>query len=1727
MLAKNGSYFDMELCVDGHYVVTGYTNDQFCNNALQLSDVKYEIHRYLTREQGFDAVFFLDSVDMLYCYDQRSFDILRGVESREETVTKEVSGSEIIVATGPLGHRRRQREVPQNQNQGEVQQNRQQVTEEGHARDNTSPLHMGRIAIRSGWDQVTRLLRFSDYRCALILSNVDSLIGSLDTQSMAILEELQSYHSVNHSIVVYLFRETSITNLFDSVDNSRFNGAWARLVQNVLLPRIDTRSPETNRVISLRTPKALEITNLLNMMRLRTEGGLKIAVGDIDIVALRLAASCARQKWGLGNLYTRLERCISEQPQRQLSAANWNEFTGEEHYLSPMEQLEALIGLEDVRDREGALVVKGVKTHIRELYEQQSRLASKHMDAPASYSRFAPAAKTRRAIGNTLNIRLKGNSGTGKSTIARLIGKLYYELGLLPQGQLVECSAAKLVTPNIGGTARLVRQKVQEAMGGVLFIDEVYALLTNSHGIEAINQLVNDLSTYEGQFAVVIAGYPDEMDNLMRANDGLAGRFPNEFILPNYTADEMRQIFLKMAGDDPDVTIGNDLLEALDNFCEAWVGGSTRSWGNAREAEKLLAAMKKRCSARMSIEGDDSDVLVLRPADVPENLQHCLAQRSQDLNEAFREIDKMIGLKNVKKFLRDTSRNILWGVEENAPGNYIFLGAPGTGKTTIARKMGEILGLLGVLHRKVNNVVECRAADLINGSVVLSELVEDARGGILFIDEAHQLAESEIGRAIIKELVPLIEDPQIHSDTCVICAGYSAEMKRFLDVDQGLSRRFPLHHRIRFDDYTATELIEILRSMAADRGEITDSADFEAYLRRSKAALEKYLENRPANFGNGGFIRDVYLPESIAARTERLNKAVLGTADGIIAKEQVEEVSDRVRRTLTEEDIPKSFVQFAGPVGKIRHDSNRTARDILAGLYGKEDFVEYAESLYVNDSELFFEDSLNVGIHYSVAGATGTGRHTAVRAMAAVYKELGRLDNDNVMFVGKADLEAGYVGHTAIKTQNVIEQAVGGTLAVTFPSAMLPKSGSDHSFGPEALGVIIGAMSEHFNDLCVVFLDTQEGMDEFLKAFPSARSQLCRQFVFEDLSPENMHKIFKQKTGESMAFEDDINELLPDFFLNWISDRGGLGEKVTSWGNGRELDQFINELGQNWKRFKGETKTAVENNGETEYEVTRRFIKREMFPKDKLKYLSSNRVLSENALEELDALTGLKEVKESIRVIERRLRRMSKGQVNPGLYCYIGNPGVGKTTVAKLMGGILKATGALSQGHVIIRTARQMCDNLDSFDSIIKLAKNGILFIDEAHQLAEPTNVYGHEVVKRLLTVLEDADIIKNTCIILAGYPMDMLSLLETDSGLASRFGEENSIIRFADYTSGELVEILKMMAKNAENIVQIGTPYPLRLSEEYISRAAEIFEVVSGSGNPNYGNARFVRNFLHDSVDVLLERLDRVYGIGNEAPEDVKDFLTIEDIPKKYRNLEYKRKRQVMIPKVDVLFDKEEKVDDDNYDALVDNLSQSVVLLETYSGEKKKGEGTGSIVTASGYVLTCAHVVRGCDRIRARLYTPGMIGGDYRWFECELLNSIVDDCDMAVLKLKGENFRQIPLRPEEIEIGTGEETVLIGYPLGAMLSGHRIDELKVSCFTGRIASAQTVKDIERFYVDTTGLHGNSGSPVISRKDGRMIGVFSGSVAPKKRNNLDELNYFYPIKYFWEEYVIGTAEKHD
>ena len=1699
MIGKNGSYFHHDLTLNGHYIVTGNTNDNFCNDLLQITDVRQEIHRHL-REQGFDAVFFFDYSGMLYCYDYRSYNILVGTDedTRPQSPQEQFRDEfDDVEEEGPLGSA-----LPAFR-----QANARQTAQPDRPAPAavTHQLHMGTRNMAWAWNQVIALLRQGKHRCALVLSNINSMQTSFPAPALQALQELTSSRSEKPSIAVYLFRGNTMAEML--TDQAAYGTPeWNIFFHSVLRPAMEAEDADKNRVISLRTPNAAEVQNLLNYLRTKPEYPLTMDVRQIRQLSSSLSYGCARENWPLKQLRSRLEHYVQEHPEFILNMDNYSQVLGLPRHTTALEDLQRLVGLHEV------------KREIQQLYDSLCA-GTVRVSFPAESTRFAPLPATNYIRNHRLNICFMGNPGTGKTELARLMGRLYYEAGVLPQGHLVEASAGNIVTQNVGGTAANMRELVQQAMGGVLFIDEAYALLRNAHGREAIDQLVNDITAYEGQFAVILAGYTRRMERFLKANEGLASRIGTTYHLPDYSAADMQQLLnIFLERDEDNLVFSDDLQSRMQVFCSNWANDHGSSWGNAREAGRLVGLMKQSAKARLqrSRRYSPGQVVELTLDDLPEKYRKHLKPKAQSLEEALQEMENMHGLHNVKVYLKELVDSIRWGASKSGPGRFIFHGPPGTGKTHVARLMGVMLQKLGVLKR--DYVYEVAAQDLLRADEsidygdnpnptpqeILQAAVDNARGGILFIDEAHQLNTDE-GRALIRALVPIVENPEYRKDTCFILAGYSAEMRELLRQDQGLSRRFPEECRIRFDHYTAGELRAILEDMARERGEIP----LPEYLDRTQVALNQFLLSPPENYGDAGFIRDTYLPRSIKARTARLNQRYTGDRNGLVSPEVAETTPEKEKRELTAQDIPDQFKRWAGPLG-LPVPKEKTIWERIDDLVGKPEVQKYLRDRQKQQNGLTFYDAhANVGLNFAVVGPPGSGRHTVIRTMTALWKHLGLLDREDIRFVSKGDLEAGYVGQTAIRTSAIVEQAIGGCLAVEYPSAMLSRNSHESSFGADALGVISGAMGITNEKLSVVFLDTPEGIEELFRQAPSIKSQISHVFRLDNLSPDDMLELFRIKTGYSLTFEEDLKALLPDFFLNWVSQRGGLGDSSRSWGNGTEVDHLTDDLIARWESHNGKTVTSDN--------IPMRLITRDMFPEDLQKYLVRSRADKDTAMKELMDLTGLNNVKTVVRNLETTIR-VTGTKCAPGCYAFLGNPGTGKTTVARLMGGVLRAVDVLSQGHVIERTAQQIMHNPEEFDETIKLARDGILFIDEAPQLAMYDR--GLAIIHRLLTVLEDPKVTSRTCIILAGYRDPMMQMFSRDSGLASRFGTDEAKVYFEDYTATELMKILDDMAARADKYPQIPVNHPLILEKEFRRISGIMFDVVTRRNIKDFGNARFVRNYLRDCCVNMFHRVDTEYPDGN-YPEEALYTLTEEDVTEKGKALANASMLPALVPANRLDTRTLPQITSENYAEAVDYYAQRTVLLDVMGS----GTGSGTIISPDGHILTCTHVIANAKKIRAKVYCPGNIGSDYRWFDCLVLYPSCEDCDMALLKMEGTNFPFMPIRPANQDVLVTEQTLLMGYPLGGMLNDDRLDELTASHFEGRISSSQVKarhnRDILHYYLDSKGLHGNSGSPVISQEDGRLIGVFSGSIAPKTEGNLDELNLFFPIGYFWQRFVSG------
>lgn len=474
----------------------------------------------------------------------------------------------------------------------------------------------------------------------------------------------------------------------------------------------------------------------------------------------------------------------------------------EDQETTALQQLNEMIGLTDVKRR--------IENFYRYLKFQKSRkeFGLQTKDEPS------------------LNMILLGNPGTGKTTIARLLAKIYHELGVLPSEEVIETNRSQLVGSFVGQTEENVRMIVEKALGGVLFIDEAYSLKRtgqsgNDYGQTAIDTLVSLMTSkeYGGKFSVILAGYPEEMRQFLDANTGLRSRFPQSNIieLPDYSLEELLEIGQKIARSN-DFLLTTKAKKSLAYLIEQEQVDQT--FGNARAVHNLIMqAIFQKGFQKQSTQPEIFFYTVLDENDFKKPVKN-----EQDSLSPIEKLNKLVGLKEVKDAVQTYISFVKMQTlrrEHNYPSvpiqlHSVFTGNPGTGKTTVAKIYAELLKECGMLKR--GHLVVVGRADLIAGYVGQSALktkkkIQEALGGVLFIDEAYSLFR-ENNQDYGKEVVDTIVDEMTkHGENLVIIlAGYPNEMEQLLESNPGLKSRFKKFFH--FEDYSAEELIAIMKLFA-------------------------------------------------------------------------------------------------------------------------------------------------------------------------------------------------------------------------------------------------------------------------------------------------------------------------------------------------------------------------------------------------------------------------------------------------------------------------------------------------------------------------------------------------------------------------------------------------------------------------------------------------------------------------------------------------------------------------------------------------------------------------------------------------------------------------------------------------------------------------------------------------------------------------------------------------
>lgn len=515
-------------------------------------------------------------------------------------------------------------------------------------------------------------------------------------------------------------------------------------------------------------------------------------------------------------------------------------------------ELDALIGLEQV------------KTRVRE-YAQYLNFLQLRSDKG-----FEDAEPI------NLHVVFTGNPGTGKTTVARMLGRIYKKLGLLSKGHIHEVDRSDLLGEYIGQTGPKVKAVIEKARGGILFIDEAYALYrgeddTKDYGREVIELLIKEMSDGKGDLAVVVAGYPKEMEAFLQSNPGLKSRFTMRFEFADYTPDELEQIAFHWTkrlavelAPEAQVYLKHHLTESYRN--------RDKSFGNARFVLSLINEAKMNLGLRvMRTENpallNEKDLSIIQETDVAEIFEATERKKARIpidevlLSSSLEELNEMIGLETVKreiqelvklvKFYKEIGKDVL----NRFSLHTIFTGNPGTGKTTVARILGKVYKSLGILER--GHVVECDRQALVAGhvgqtAIKTAEVVDKARGGVLFIDEAYSLTQggpSDFGREAVETILKRMED--LRGELVVIAVGYPKNMQQFLQANPGLRSRFD--RKLEFPDYNPSELLSIARMMLA-RDEIQMGKEAEPYLNGYFTYLHR---TKNQFFGNARAVRKV------------------------------------------------------------------------------------------------------------------------------------------------------------------------------------------------------------------------------------------------------------------------------------------------------------------------------------------------------------------------------------------------------------------------------------------------------------------------------------------------------------------------------------------------------------------------------------------------------------------------------------------------------------------------------------------------------------------------------------------------------------------------------------------------------------------------------------------------------------------------------------------------------
>ncbi|MDN3277624.1 AAA family ATPase [Frankia sp. RB7] len=742
-----------------------------------------------------------------------------------------------------------------------------------------------------------------------------------------------------------------------------------------------------------------------------------------------------------------------------------------------------------------------------------------------------------------------------------------------------------------------------------------------------------------------------------------------------------------------------------------------------------------------------------------------------------------------------------------------------------------------------------------------------------------------------------------------------------------------------------------------------------------------------------------------------------------------------------------------------------------------------------------------VSRHMVFTGPPGVGKTEIARALGEIYRSLKVLRKGHVVEVQRADLVAGYIGQTAMKTLDKCKEALDGILFIDEAYSL---AGEGKDFGHEAIATLIKFMEDNRDRVMVIAAGYPNEMRRFIAMNPGMASRFNRTIEFPAYEPKELAAILRLMATRQRA---ELPDGLEQSLVPWIESQW----KSEGWGNAREMRNLLDRAGEAQSLRVAVDPTADISKIEmVDFESVGVNLVRTHVPPpapppvptmqtpapivvehasvssspDHLAARLGRRLKVEatiplertldQALDRLEEMVGLDSVKEEVNRLMSSLEvervRREQGLVTAPIsrhMVFTGPPGVGKTEIARALGEIYRSLNVLRKGHLVEtdrsglvagyigQTAPKTLDKC-------REALDGILFIDEAYSLARPGNDFGQEVIDTLLKFMEDNR--DRIIVIVAGYPNEMQRFIGSNPGLSSRF---TKTIEFPAYDASELAAILRVMAKRQNFVL----PDDLESSLDPWLKA--------GMRNKSWGHAREMRTLLERAREAQATR------IAHDPSGDLRQ-LVMADLDAAIRISGYRE----TVP---------EKISD-NFVKIRTLPRSSIPLSEGAAAVQaavvtiklEGGHGSGFFISSDGYLLTNQHVVQDNKFVTIKLTTGRQMPG-------EVLRSHKAR-DVALVKVNEAAMNALPLQLDPPDVAS--EVYAVGTPQ---------DEKYSTTITKGIVSAyRTDNDLKLIQSDAT-IHGGSSGGALVDRFGNVVGISVSGFTISERKVGTSINFFIPV----------------